>query len=393
MSETKKIILKKNEDNRLRKGHLWIFSNEIFKTEGNPENGELVELYNSKDEFLGTGFYNKNSLISFRFLSKNKIENLKEEFRKKVLSAYNLRKEFYPERNSFRLIFSESDFMPGIIIDKYNQTFVLQIYSYGMQKNIDLINEILKEDLNAENIFSKNENYFRMLEGLPQQDEIYFGEMKTEFIDDGKIKYKIDFEKSHKTGFYFDQADNRNFVEKICKDKTFLDAFCNSGGFGFHAIKSGASKVQFVDASSFEIENVKTNLALNDFEISKCEFITEDVFDHFEKLINQKIKFDIVNVDPPAFAKNKKSLPQAKKGYEKLNRQALQLINENGYLVTSSCSFHLSQSEFLDAVNSAAVKSKRQIQLIHFNEASLDHPKILAMPETSYLKFAVFKVY
>jgi 23S rRNA (cytosine1962-C5)-methyltransferase len=267
----------------------------------------------------------------------------------------------------------------------------MQIYSFGMQKNIQSIVEVLKEELNAENIFSKNEEYFRRLEGLPESDELYLGEMKTEIINDGSVNYKIDFHKGQKTGFYFDQRDNRNFVEKIVKDKNVIDAFCNSGGFGLHAAKAGAKSIVFVDSSSFEIESSKQNFELNHFS-NKAEFLVSDVFDYFEKISSEKKKFDVVIVDPPAFAKSKKNLHTAIKGYEKLNRLALQLVEKEGYLVTSSCSHHLDKNEFIQIVSRAANKVQKKIQQIHFTGASLDHPQIPSMNETSYLKFAVFKV-
>ena len=386
-----KLFLKRNEDRRLKAGPLWIFSNEIDKVENNPENGDMVEVYNSKNEFLGTAFYNKNSLISGRILDSGNIIDFKSFVREKILKAYSLRKEFYPAAESYRLVFSESDFLPGLIIDKYNQTFVLQIYSFGMQKNIQSIIEVLKEDLKAENIFSKNEKHFRQLEGLPETDELYIGEIKTEIINDGSVSYNIDFQKGQKTGFYFDQRDNRIFIEKFVKGKNVIDAFCNSGGFGLHAAKAGAKSVIFVDSSSFEIESAKQNFELNNFS-NTGEFSVSDVFDYFEKHYSENKKFDVVMIDPPSFAKSKKNLKTAIKGYEKLNKLALQMVISGGFLVTSSCSYHLSKDEFIQIISRAAVKAQRKIQFIHFNGASLDHPQIPSMNETSYLKFAVFKV-
>jgi 23S rRNA (cytosine1962-C5)-methyltransferase len=386
-----KIHLKKNEERRLNSGHLWIFSNEVGIIDENPENGDLVEVYDVKGNFCGTGIYNKNSLISVRILSRNKIDNLYELLKQKLLSAAELRKSLYPSRSSYRLVFSESDFLPGLIIDRYNNTFVLQIYSFGMEKNIEIIINILKEEFDAENIFTKNEAYFRKLEGLPEEDRIYYGSMKTEMMDDGGIKYKIGFESGQKTGFYFDQCDNRSFIEKICQSKSVADLFCNSGGFGLHAAKAGASSVTFVDSSSAEIENAKYNFQLNEL---KCnyEFIATDVFDFVEKSISENRKYDLVILDPPAFAKSKKSLPTAKKGYEKLNRLGLQIVSEGGFLATSSCSHHLGKDEFIQIINSAATKAGKNIQLIHFNGASLDHPELPGMNETAYLKFGVFKI-
>ena len=387
----KKITLKRNEDRRIRNGHLWVFSNEIDKIEEGIENGDLVLLFDSKSGLIGTGFYNKNSLISVRILSTGKIDDLKEDFRKKLLNANKLRHELYPSGNSFRLSFSESDYLPGLIIDKYNKTYVLQVYSYGMDRNITLIADILKEEFNAENIFSKNEEYFRTLEGLPTEDKVYLGEIKNELITDGIVNYQINFEKGHKTGFYFDQRDNRFFVERLTQGKTVLDAFCNSGGFGLHAAKAGAAKVTFVDSSAHEIESARENFVLNDFD-TETEFIEEDVFNYLEKLAASGTKFDVVMIDPPAFAKSRKNIPTAKKGYERLNKLALQCLSDGGYLVTSSCSYHITRDDFISAVNSASVKAASPVQLVYFNSASMDHPKLPAMPETSYLKFGVFRV-
>jgi len=387
-----KIFLKKNEEKRIRNGHLWVFSNEIEEIIGEPGNGDLVEVYDSKEQLLGSGFYNKNSLIAVRLISKSKVVSLQDLFSNRIMNAYDLRKNFYPQRESFRLVFGESDLLPGLIIDKYNNSFALQVNSFGIQRNIDSIIEILKNEFDAQNIFTKNDFYLRKLEGLPEEDNVYFGSASTEIIDDGSIKYKIDFNESQKTGFYFDQSDNRFFIEKIVKDKTVADIFSNSGGFGLHSLKAGAKSVTFVDSSSREIESVKENLSLNNLNIDSKYFV-KDAFDFLDEAVGMKKRYDVVMLDPPAFAKNKKSLHTAEKGYEKLNKLALLCVKDGGYLVSSSCSYHLQKENFLNCLNRAESKSSKDIQLIHFSGASLDHPRLSAMPETSYLKFAVFKVF
>lgn len=387
-----RIFLKKNEDKRILSGHLWIFSNEIAKFPESASNGDMVEVYDFKSNALGIGFFNKNSLITVRLISRNVSSDLRSLFFERIQTAYQLRKVFYPQRESFRLVFSESDFLPGLIIDKYNNTFVLQINSFGMQKEIHLITDILKSEFKAENIFTKNDFYLSKLEGLPEEDNIFAGKIGTEIIDDGFVKYRIDFNQSQKTGFYFDQSDNRFFIRKIVKDKTVVDVFCNSGGFGLHALSAGAKSVDFVDASVIEIENVKKNILLNKMG-GEVNYFINDAFEFLLEQENANKKYDIVMLDPPAFAKSKKSLPAAEKGYEKLNRLALQIVEDGGYLVTSSCSYHLKKENFMNCINRAAVKAEKLVQLLHFNEASLDHPKLPAMEETSYLKFAVFKVF
>lgn len=386
-----KVILKKNEERRIKQGHLWVFSNEISKIDGEPKNGDIVNVYDWRNNFIASGFYNKNSLISVRILSSGEVIDLKSLIKQRLISAFDFRKTIYPLRNSYRVVFSESDFLPGLIIDKYNNTFVLQIYSVGIEKNIDIIIEILSKDFVAENIFTKNEEYFRQLEGLPLEDKVYKGNITTEIISDGKVKYKIDFLTSHKTGFYFDQCDNRIFAGKFCKNKSVLDCFCNAGGFGLNAAKNGASEVTFVDSSKREIENASYNFSLNNFSC-KSNFIDADVFEYLENCIDQNKKFDVVIVDPPAFAKNKKSLPTAIKGYEKLNRLAMKVINDGGFLFTSSCSHHLKEDVFIDIIRQAGMKAKKNIQLFYFNNASLDHPSLPSMEETVYLKFAAVRI-
>jgi 23S rRNA (cytosine1962-C5)-methyltransferase len=387
-----KIYLKRNEERRIRNGHLWVFSNEIDRVDGEAQNGDLVSVFDSSGKLIGCGFYNKNSLISVRILSFSVIDDLNSLLKSRLRNAYNLRNELYPNRNSFRMVFSESDFLPGLIIDKYNQSFVLQTYSFGMQKSVDSIVKILKDDFNANNIFTKNESHFRKLEGLPESDEIYLGEKESEIINDGFIFYDINFDKSQKTGFYFDQNDNRFFIHKLVEGKSVLDAFCNSGGFGLHTAKAGAKTITFVDSSLNEINNVKRNYSLNELKVN-ADFVTADVFDYLEQCRLNNKKYDVIIVDPPAFAKSRKDIPTAKKGYEKLNKLSLNVLNDGGYLATSSCSYHINQNDFIAIINSAAAKSGKKIQLIHFNSASLDHPQLPSMPETVYLKFAVFKVY
>lgn len=385
-----KVFLKKNEDRRIRAGHLWVFSNEIAKTDSGIETGDIVTVYDAGGQIIGSGFYNKSSLIAVRLMGKSFNGDLEKYINDSIYHALKLRKTFYPHRNSYRLIFSESDFLPGLIIDKYNDTYVLQVYCYGMEKNIDSVVKVLK-DIGAKNIFTSNEPYFRKLEGLPEEDNMYLGEKGKETIDDGAVKYFIDFENSQKTGFFFDQCDNREFIGKFIQGKNVLDAFCNSGGFGLHAAKAGAGFVTFVDSSKTEIENAKRNFKLNEF-ISETEFIDTDMFTYLERCVDANRKFDVVMVDPPAFAKSRKSIPAALKGYIKLNRLALGCVGLNGYLVSSSCSHHITEQDFLECVNSAAAKAGKQVQLVHFSGASLDHPILPAMKETEYLKFAVFRV-
>ncbi len=386
-----RVILKKNEEKRVKQGHLWIFSNEILKTEGAPGNGDLVSVIDFRGNFLGAGFYNGNSLIAVRLMSRIPVEDLKGLIEKRILSANEFRKKVYSSRESYRMVFSESDFLPGLIIDRYNNTYILQIYSAGMEKNLDIILNTLRNVFNAERIFTKHDEYFRELEGLSPDNDVYFGAPEKEIIDDGKIRYEIDLLKGQKTGFYFDQCDNREFFGRFCAGRTVLDCFCNCGGFGLHAAANSAQGITFVDSSFAEISNAQRNFALNNLS-NKAEFICEDVFDFLERSGREKMRFDIVNLDPPAFAKNRRSLPSAVKGYEKLNRLAMEILIEGGLLFTSSCSHHLKEDRFIDILKNASIKAGREIRQFCFNSASMDHPRLPAMEETMYLKFAGFYV-
>jgi 23S rRNA (cytosine1962-C5)-methyltransferase len=390
-TKTAKLILKKFEERRLLQGHLWVFSNEVERLRGEADNGDIIEVYDSANQMVGHALYNKNSLIAGRMLGKHYNGDFYEYIFRSLTDAMALREEMYPRRKSFRLSFSESDFLPGLIIDKYNDTYVLQVYSYGMQKNIDTIVEVLKTEFEAENIFTLNDTYFRVLEGLEVKDEVYLGSIGEEVIDDGSIRYKVKFDTAQKTGFYFDQCDNREFIEKLVPAKSVLDAFCNSGGFGLHAAYAGASEVTFVDISQTEVDNAKYNFELNGFS-TPAEYFRFDVFGFLRRCKKEGKKFDVVVIDPPAFTKSKKTVDVAIKGYTKINKLAMMIIKDNGYLVTSSCSHHIKRSDFADALKLSAMKARRTVQLIHQNGAAMDHPQLPAMDETTYLKFAVFRI-
>ncbi len=388
----KKVILKKNEERRLLAGHLWVFSNEIHSVDTNISNSDIVAVYSYNSKFLGYGFYNGNSLISVRLFTRKNNQDFTQILTENIHNAYCLRKNLFPSRKSYRLVFSESDYLPGLIIDKYNYTFVLQINSLGMEKNISPIIEYLVNELKAKNIFTKHDNYFRQLEGLSNENVIFYGnDHLTEVITDGSVYYKIDFLKSQKTGFFFDQVDNRIYTSKFCSGVEVLDVFSNNGGFGLNALKAGARYVTFVDYSANEIENIKENLVLNNFH-KNYDLINDDAFEFLEKMIAQGKKYDVVIVDPPAFTKNKKNLKNAISGYEKLNNLAIKCVKNNGLLVSASCSHHLSKDEFLRIINKAAFKNNKLIKQIYYNTAGPDHPINPAMEETQYLKFGIFNI-
>jgi len=289
------------------------------------------------------------------------------------------------------MVYSESDILPGLIIDRFDNVFSIQINSIGMEKLLPLITEILIENFSPECIIEKNESPLRTLEGLELKTSILYGEYKSkELIIDG-IKYNIDLLSGQKSGFFLDQRINRLNIRKYVKGLKVLDCFCNQGGFALNAAIAGAKEVIGIDISKTAIEKCKINSAINGFE-KICRFEVADVFDYLQRLIDENNYFDVVIIDPPSFTKSKKNIPTAKQAYKKVNYLGLQLIKNEGYLITSSCSHHIDENTFLNIIDESAIKAKSHIKLLEFHSASPDHPILLNMPETKYLKFAILYV-
>ena len=362
-----KVYLKKNEERRLLSGHQWIFSNEIGKTEGDYINGDVCELYNYSGEFLGKGFYNKNSLISYRHLTSDRNEEInKNYFERKISEANNRRKIL--NRDVYRMINSESDFLPGLIIDRFEKAFSLQIFSLGMQRFVDVIKEILIDKFNADYIIEKNESDLRTMEGLDKTNNILYNredEFSTEFIvniDD--IKYSINLFEGQKTGFYLDQVENRKLIRDYIKNgDRVLDLFCNEGGFALNAAFGGASDIIAVDSSEVALETAKRNSELNNF--NNINFISSDVFKYLENY-NEEL-FDFIVLDPPSFTKSKKNIQNALKGYIKLNTLAMKLVKRGGYLFTFTCSHHIDEGMFEVVLSNSSKKSGQRSTLSALN--------------------------
>ncbi len=384
-----RLILKKNEDRRLKLGHQWIFSNELERTEGSPENGEVVELFSSSGKFLGKGFYNKNSLIAYRHLT-DKDEEIDRAFLfKRISMANSLRKKINPGREVYRLVNSESDYLPGLIIDRFEDKFSYQIFSFGMNEYAEIIKEILIENFKAVLIAEKNDNELRVLEGLEKREGIVYekmnGEDKTFIVSIDGIKYSIDLMNGQKTGFYLDQCENRLLIRRYVNEKSrVLDLFCNEGGFALNAAYAGAGDVTAVDSSEHSISAAGKNAGLNNS--GNINFITGDVFNYINELFQTQERYDMIILDPPSFTKSRKNLYTALKGYAELNYKAMRLLKPNSFLFTFSCSFHISEKSFEEMLIKSSEEAKRKIQIVEFRNSSFDHPVLPQMPETKYLK-------
>ncbi len=387
----KTVTLKKNEDHRIRAGHLWAFSNEILPVEGNPIAGEVVELRSHAGELLGIGFYNPHSLIAFRLLSRTEAEIDFEFFRKRIASAYEWRKQLYPREETFRVVHGEADYLPGLVIDKYNDFISVQTFSAGMDQRLNTICDVIESVLHPRGIVERNGVQMRTYEGLTLREGIVRGIVEPTVISEYGIRYRVDLLEGQKTAFFLDQRENRKSFQKYVVSRNVLDCFCNDGGFALHAARAGASSVVGVDISSDAIAHAQVNAELNDVS-PLVRFETSDAFEYLEAVAASQQRFDVINVDPPSFAKNRKTVTKAKRGYKKLHRDAIQALAPGGILATASCAHHIYDDVFLESVSGAARELGRTIQLLEWHGASPDHPVLPAMPETKYLKFGIFRV-
>ena len=388
------LYLKPKEHHRIQKGHLWVFSNELASLPKDIASGETVKLFTHDKKFLGTGFYNPHSLISVRLISSKDEQPDKEFFKKKFLEALKLRELIYKneETNAYRLVHGESDALPGLIVDHFNQAIVIQAFSAGMDIHLSLICDVLQELFNPTVIIVRNESPLRELEGLTLYKEIVRGEKSetVQTIHDAGITYEVNLFEGQKTGFFLDQRENRRVIRKFAENAEVLDVFTNDGGFALNALYGGAHSAILIDASKEALQRADRNAQLNKFR--EYSLVAADAFDTLDQMVESKESFNLVILDPPSFTKSRKNLPGALKAYKRLNKLGLQLVKSGGFLATASCSHHVSEEDFLQSVHQAALSAGCQIRLIHKNSQPFDHPVLLAMPETSYLKFACFYV-
>ena len=386
----KQIILRKNEEHRILAGHQWVFSNELKSINGTPEAGDVVELLRHDEKLLGVGFYNPHSLIAFRLLSRD-IETITFEFfERRITQALQLRKRLYPDAETFRLVHGEADFLPGLVIDKYNEYLSLQTLAVGMDRRTTLICDVLESIFHPKAIIERNESPLRSLEQLPQKKGVLRGTIGQTIITEYGVKFKAALMEGQKTGLFLDQRENRRAIQRYVKGLTVLDCFCNDGGFALYAALAGAASVLAIDSSETAIANAKVNATMN--EVPDVQFEMCDVFDKLPELDKTGHRFDVVILDPPSFSRNKKTVATALKGYREINTGALRIINPGGVLVTASCSHHVSDQSFIEAIEASARLTHRTVQLLEWRGAAPDHPTLPAMPETAYLKFGIFAV-
>jgi 23S rRNA (cytosine1962-C5)-methyltransferase len=383
-----KLTLKKNEEIEKLNGYPWIFSNEIDKFEGEFESGKVCAVYTSDNKFLCYGFFNSNSKIMVRILSFNKDEKIdKEFFKKRIEYAIEHRLQF--GWNATRLVFSEADFLPGLVVDKYGDYLSVQFMSLGMDMIKKDIVDILVELTGCKGIYERSDMPTREKEGLEETKGYLYGNFdpRVEIIEDD-IKMIVDIENGQKTGYFLDQKLNRDILRLYAKGKIVLDAFSNVGGFALHAAKYGALHVDACDISKRACDEIMNNAKLNGFNQVEAKCV--DVFDYLHSDINNK--YDLIILDPPAFSKNKDSIKKAYRGYKEINMQAMKIIKSGGYLLTFSCSQHMTPDLFMQMINEAAIDAKRTIQFLDFRIQAPDHPALLQSEEQLYLKCMILRV-
>jgi 23S rRNA (cytosine1962-C5)-methyltransferase len=392
------VILKKGKEKAVLHRHPWVFSGAIERVKGSPKNGDIVKLLNTKCDFMAYGFFNDQSRVALRLLEWD--ENVVVDdawFREKVGLAVKSRANILADgtTNTCRLIFSESDYLPGLIVDKYNNHLAVQILTSGIENVMPVIIDELNNLLKPESIFDKSDASSREHEGLQTLNVALTLNSPPENVEvkENGIIYNINIAEGQKSGFYCDQRDNRKIVASYAKGKKVLDCFSYTGGFTLNSLHNGASSVASVDSSALAIETLRENIKLNNLDAAKHIAIQSDVNKQLRTFREQEEKFDIIVLDPPKYAPSRSALDRASRAYKDLNRLAMLLLNDGGLLVTYSCSGAMNMETFKQVLAWAALDAGKQVQFIYQFCQPEDHPVRASFPEGEYLKGLLCRVF
>ncbi|AIQ76007.1 class I SAM-dependent rRNA methyltransferase [Paenibacillus odorifer] len=467
------VILERNRKKRLEQGHPWVYAGEVASVEGNPETGGLVDVLNHQGRFLAVGYYNPASQIRVRIVSQGPLAIMDTAFfAERFANCLQHRNRFLPGADAYRLVYGEADFLPGLIVDRFGDILVVQLLTLGMDKRRAEIVEALVQVMAPRGIYERSDVSVRELEGMEQTTGLLYGECPRHVtVSENGLKLVVDIEEGQKTGYFFDQRENRASIAPLMKGwggrsgitlqeieteegslqtlpvnksgkhvtfpywdgATVLECFSHTGSFTLHACKYGAKKVTCLDVSAHAIESAKVNVELNGFS-DRVEFVVDDAFAYLRNQVkgleerseratvasgtetaaaatNPKSggktaktdtskpmtagggrTWDVVILDPPAFAKTKSAVAGACRGYKDINLHGMKLVNEGGYLVTASCSYHMQPDLFLETIADAAKDAGKVLRLVEWRAAGKDHPQILGVNEGHYLKFAIFEV-
>jgi len=391
------IILNKKISRRVEMGHPWIFTNEVnltanSKLQDSVQAGEIVEVYTHDKKFVGKGYINPKSQILVRLLTRDKNENIDEVFfYNRINDAWKYRQKIGYKENC-RLIFGEADGMPQLIIDKFNDYFVIQTLALGIDIWKPAIVKALESIFNPKGIYERNDVPIRELEGMQQQKGFLSAPFDTNIlINENGIRFHVDIANGQKTGYFLDQQDNRKAIAHIVKDADVLGAFCYTGTFEIHAAHFGAKKVLGLDISQNAIDMCNKNAELNGLE-GICSFQCVNAFDVLKAWVSEGRQYDVVMLDPPSFTKSRSTIQKAIAGYKEINLRGMKLVKPGGFLVTSSCTNLVQPELFLEIIQMAAKDAKRKLRQVVFNAQSADHPIIYGWENTHYLKFLIVQV-
>ena len=378
------------KEKRVLDGHPWVFRSDIKKTDAEAHPGCVVKVYAGNGRYLGQAFYNPQSQITLRFLTHGKEAVDGAFIRNRVFRAVDYRRLF-ADLKSCRVVFSESDGLPGLIVDAFGDVLCVQFLCLGIDRFREDVLDALTEALHPAAIYERSDAPVRELEGLNQTAGLLRGQMpeRVEILENG-VRFLVDVKEGQKTGYFLDQKENRAAIAPFVRDKEVLDCFTHTGAFALHAAHFGAKAVTAVDISEFACECARKNAELNGF--TQIEFVTANAFDYLKEKSLSGPCFDVVILDPPAFTKSRATVDAAARGYKEINLRGMKLVRPGGYLVTCSCSQHMSPEAFLNVVKDAAKDARVNLMQVEYRTQGRDHPILPAAPETQYLKCGIFRI-
>ena len=387
-----KFFLRKKIGDRVINGHPWIFGNELGDTEGTAEPGDIVEVYSYNGSFVGKGYINPASQIRIRLLTRNKNEVIDDRFFfNRIKEAWEYRKQIGYVENC-RLIFGEADLLPALIIDKFNDYFVIQTLALGIEKWKGAIVAAIQQIFSPKGIYERNDVPVRTLEGMEQIKGFLSEPFDTNIIlNENGLRFHVDLENGQKTGYFLDQQDNRRAIQHIVKGADVLEVFCYTGTFSLHAAHYGAKSVLGLDISENAVTTARRNATLNGYD-AICKFEAANAFDVLKLWAKEGKRYDTVMLDPPAFTKSRENIQKAITGYKEINLRAMQLIKPGGFLVTASCTNLFTPEMFLAMMAAAAKDAKRTLRQVEWRTQASDHPILFNVPSTQYLKFLIVQV-
>lgn len=389
-----KVYLHQGKQKRIAGGHPWIYRTEIKEIRGEFNPGDIVDVFDYREKFVGRGYINPASQITIRILTRDQEEVINEGFfRSRISAAWNYRQRVIRDTNSCRVIFGEADFLPALIVDKFGDYLAIQTLALGIDLHKDTIIKQLKEIVQPKGIYERNDVTVRKLEGLPLQTG-FIGEPfdPRVVIKENGLRFMVDLEGGQKTGYFLDQRENRLALQGLVKGGRVLDCFCHTGTFSMYAAKFGAREVLGLDIAAPALETARVNAELNGYS-NICSFKETNSFDELRNMEKANEKFDVVILDPPAFTKSKQAVEGAIRGYKEINLRGMKLLPRGGYLVTCSCSYHMKENLFLETVLQAGRDAGRELRLVELRRQAKDHPMLLASPESHYLKCVILQVF